>query len=189
MADQMQINIINVDVGNATTKTGKDYQFLDVTYKNMSFQGKVESKKIMPFGSKEVMATLSKATKGQAYTLLREKDKDGYWQWISITEGDVQLDTTTSTSNASGNPAKSSGATVAPKSTYETAEERAKRQVYIIRQSSITAAINTIKNDKKALTPLEVIDVARVYEAYVFGINLEADSVVKVPEYDEDIPM
>jgi len=190
MSDQMQITIINVDSTPAVTKTGKDYKFLDVTYKNLTFQGKVESKKVMPFGSKEVYATLERATKGQTFTLLREKDKDGYWQWISIVEGEVQLDTTTTAQPAGGAaPRASTGATVAPKSTYETAEERAKKQVYIIRQSSISSAIAMLKNDKKAPSADEVLDIAKLFEAYVFGINLESDAVVKLPELgDEDLP-
>ena len=191
MSNQMQISVINVDIGNATTKTGKDYKFLDLTYKNLSFQGKVESKKIMPFGSKEVMATLETAVKGDVFTLLREKDKDGYWQWISIMPGDIQLETAPPSSGSAVPAARTtSTASVSPKSTYETAEERAKKQVYIIRQSSISAAVALLKNDKKVASVEEVVHTAKLFEAYVFGVNLDADvPTQKLPEYDEDIPM
>ena len=191
MSNQMQISVINVDIGNATTKTGKDYKFLDLTYKNLSFQGKVESKKIMPFGSKEVMATLETAQKGDVFTLMREKDKDGYWQWISIVQGDVQLETAPASSGSAAPAARTtSTASVSPKSTYETAEERAKKQVYIIRQSSISAAVALLKNDKKVASVEEVVHTAKLFEAYVFGVNLDADvPTQKLPEYDEDIPM
>lgn len=185
MANEMKIKVINVEVGNATTKTGKDYKFLEVFYKNISFQDKAESKKVMPFGSKEVFATLEAAKPGTVFTLLREKDKDGYWQWIGIAEGDVQIETTSTPSSSSG-PAKS--ATPAPKSTFETPEERAKKQVYIVRQSSINAAIETLKTDKKAPTVDEVLTVAKQYEAYVFSMDIpKAEKMPELPE-DDDVP-
>ena len=184
MANEMKIKIVSVDVGNATTKTGKDYKFLEVFFKNLTFEGKAESKKVMPFGSKEVFSTLEAAQPGTVFTLLREKDKDGYWQWIGIAEGDVKIE---STGNAPvGQPVKTN--TPAPKSTFETPEERAKKQVYIVRQSCISAAINTLKTDKKAPTVAEVVAVAKEYEAYVF--DLFVGKAEKLPELseDDDIP-
>ena len=44
MAQQMKIKVVAVEVGNGKTKSNKDYQFLEVTYKNISFDNKVESK-------------------------------------------------------------------------------------------------------------------------------------------------
>ena len=37
MAQQMKIKVIAVEEGNGKTKTNKDYVFLEVTYKNISF--------------------------------------------------------------------------------------------------------------------------------------------------------
>jgi len=116
---QMIIKIIDVDQQSAKSKTGKPYDFLEVSFKNMTFQEKAETKKIFPFGSKEVFDTLKRASKGQVYSVLREKDDAGYWQWIGIQEGEVQMETT-----SKGEPAKAGGG-VATKSTFETPEERA----------------------------------------------------------------
>jgi hypothetical protein len=182
----MQIKIVDVDVQQGTTKAGKPYEFLEVSYKNLTFEGKAESKKVMPFGSKEVFATLKAAVKGDVFTLLREKDNAGYWQWTGIEQGDnVPMAASPAPSNAG--PAKA--ATPAPKSTFETPEERAKKQVYIVRQSSISAAIDTLKTDKKAPSVDEVIAVAKIYEAFVFGINLDSEPA-KLPDLpeDDDIP-
>lgn len=182
----MQIKIVDVDVQQGTTKAGKPYEFLEVSFKNLTFEGKAESKKVMPFGSKEVFATLKGAVKGDVFTLLREKDNAGYWQWTGIEQGDnVPMAASTTTSNASTTKA----ASPAPKSTFETPEERAKKQVYIVRQSSISAAIDTLKTDKKAPTVDEVLAVAKQYEAYVFGVA-EAVKTEKLPDLpdDGDIP-
>jgi hypothetical protein len=181
MAEQMKIKIVAVESGKGTSKAGKPYDFLEVTYKNLSFGDKVENKKVMPFGSKEVFATLQGSKSGDVFTLQREKDNAGYWQWIGIAVGDVQIEQ----SNGGTNAAPAKGATPTPKSTYETPEERAKKQVYIVRQSSISAAIETLKTDKKNPTVEEVLTVARTYEDYVFGISAEA-APEKLPDVDED---
>ena len=84
-----------------------------------------------------------------------------------------------------------------PKSTYETPEERAKRQVLIVRQSSLSSAIELLKTDKKSPTVPEVLQVAKQFEAYVFGnddpFGLESkEPVNKLPTVDDledDIPM
>lgn len=185
MAEQMKIKIVAVEKGTGTSKAGKPYDFLEVTYKNQSFGDKVENKKVMPFGSKEVFATLQNSKGGDVFTLQREKDNAGYWQWIGIAAGDVQIEQ----SNSGSNAAPSKAATPTPKSTYETPEERAKKQVYIVRQSSISAAIETLKTDKKNPTKEEVVAVANFYESYVFGIEAEA-APEKLPEVgeDDDVP-
>ena len=190
MAQQMKIKVVAVEVGNGKTKSNKDYQFLEVTYKNISFDNKVESKKIMPFGSKEVYNELKNAGPGDVFTLLREKDNDGYWQWIGISAGDVEIEQATPTT---GKAEPSKAPAVPAKSTFETPEERAIKQVYIVRQSSISAAIDTLKTDKKNPSKEEVVELAKYYESYVFG-QLEKVAVanpVKTPHFDpdEDIPL
>ena len=106
------------------------------------------------------------ASAGDVFTILREKDNDGYWQWVGIAEGDVTIEKTGATAPAGAAPTK---AATPAKSTFETPEERAAKQIYIVRQSSISSAIDTLKTDKKTPSVEEVIAVAKQYEAYVFG--------------------
>lgn len=177
----MIIKIVEVDPQTAKSAKGKDYKLLEITYKNMSFGGKVETKKHNQYGDKNVFDTLKSAGAGDIFTITREKDASGYWQWVGITEGE---DAAPAAKEA---PAK---ATASPKSTYETPEERAKKQVYIVRQSSITNAIETLKTDKKNPTKEEVLALAKEYEAYVFGIGtleVEAEELPTMEE-DDDIP-
>lgn len=181
----MIIQIVAVEVGSAKSKAGKDYEFVEVTYKNKSFQDKVESKKHNQYGDKNVFNTLKSAKNGDVFTITRNKDDNGFWQWIGIDAG--ANSTPSSAPSKSGAPINT---TVAPKSNYETSEERAKRQVYIIKQSSLSTAVAALKTDKKALSADEIIDFAKVLEAYVFGVNLDSEPS-KLPEFDadEDIPM
>jgi len=163
---------------------GKDYRLVEVTYKNKSFQDKVETKKHNEFGDKTVFETLKNAQAGDEFTIEREKDGNGYWQWIGISVGAV-VPTTSIKSSGNPVPAKTTGGG----GNWETSEERAKRQVYIVRQSSLGHAIETLKTDKKNPSADEVISLAKVYEDYVFGVNLDADVSNKLPQIDdEDMP-
>ncbi len=84
----MQIKIVAVELNTAKTKTGKDYQVVEVTYKNLSFDSKVESKKHNQYGDKTVFNALKDANPGDVFTIERKKDDAGYWQWVGIGTGD-----------------------------------------------------------------------------------------------------
>jgi len=177
---QFEIQVINVQATTKPTKKGS-YIMLDVAYKNVN-TGKIEGKKVMSFVNKELFDTLSKAGNGATFTITSEKNEDsGYWDWVGI-QASAGADPTNAI--PTGAPAGKSFAS--PKSTYETAEERAARQVLIVRQSSLTTAIATMKTDKKDLDPDLVMGLAQVYCDWVF--QKEAD----MPDFTDmadDIPM
>lgn len=164
----MQITILSVDVN---TPAGKKYQVAEVAYKDD--QGKVNGKKILSFVNKDVFNIAKNAQSGQVYDVSLAKDDQGYWQWTSM---NLAGETTISVAS----PAK---ATPSPRSTYETPEERAQRQVYIVRQSSLTNAIALANatGDKKA-TPESIIAVAKQFEAYVFDREFDNGSIETMPE-------
>lgn len=179
----MVIRIIDVEESEATSKAGKPYKVLDISFKNQTFEDKIEAKKHNQYGDKTVYATLKAAKKGDVFTILRQKDDAGYWQWIGIEQGE---------NTPMAAPAKAAGgaavaATAAPKSNFETPEERAKKQVYIIKQSCLGYAIDSLKTDKKNPAPEEVTHLAQFYVDYVLGVNTDADK--KLPEInDDDVP-
>mgnify|MGYP003353238654 CR=1 FL=1 len=62
----MNITLLNVTINTKPTKNGKSYQEADVAYKNNSFQGKVEGKKVMSFGATaEAFKVLAQAQPGR----------------------------------------------------------------------------------------------------------------------------
>lgn len=193
MSNNMIIQVIAVDLQSAKSKAGKDYELVEVTYKNKSFQDKVESKKHNQYGDKNVFNTLKGAKNGEVYTISRNKDDNGYWQWVGISEGADSSPSQPAASNnraASSAPAANSAPTAAPRSNFESQEERAKKQVYIIKQSSLSTAVSALKTDKKAPSAEEVIDYAKQLEAYVFGVDSKVETDAKLPEIDEeDVPM
>ena len=148
----MQIEIIDVKVENK----GK-YRVANATYKGPD--GKVDAKKVMSFVNKDVFKAISEAQNGDKFDVKSEKNEGGYWEWKEAVPAGKSTGGETPTQSF----AKRSG------STYETSEERAKRQVYIVRQSSITAALELAQINKQTkVTPSDIISLAREFEAYVF---------------------
>ena len=150
----MQIEVLSVSVEDK----GK-YKMMECAYK--ASDGKVAAKKVMSFGAAaDVFQKLTSAKMGDKFEITSQKNDKGYWDWIGIADG---------TGVASVSAAKP-GANASPKSTYETPEERANRQVLIVRQSSISNAIEFSKlNAKKIPSAQEVVEVAKFFENYVFG--------------------
>lgn len=99
--------------------------------------------------------------------------ENGYNQWTNATKGAAPAG---GTINSSAAPRSGTPATTAPKSNYETPEERAKKQVYIVRQSSISSAISALAIGSKAKLDIkEVIDYAKQIEEFVFGNSNNQD--------------
>lgn len=159
----MNITLLSVDIKTQPTKNGKSYQVADVAYKNNTFQGKVEGKKVMSFGATaNAFKTLAEASPGESFTVEIVKNAAGYNDWVSMVKGEANA--------APAAPAASKAPTAAPKSNYETSEERAQRQVYIIRQSSLSHAVDTLAvGAKTPPNPDAVINLASKYVNFVLN--------------------
>lgn len=164
----MNITILSVDVKTVPTAKGS-YQTAEVAYKNNTFQGKVEGKKVMSFGAtKDAFSVLSTATSGDTFEVTIVKNDKGYNDWVTLTKAGVGVATAQA-------PATASKANPAPRSTYETPEERAQRQVLIVRQSSLSSAANVLTAGAKTPPAADaVIAVAKQFESYVFGVDVPA---------------
>lgn len=186
----MKIKIIAVSQETKTSSKGTPYQLLSVTFINKTFRDKTETKNLLPFGSQEAaFKVLSQAQAGDFYEIQVTKNDKGYNDWVSckpITEAEV------------GSPAPATGGTRSPGGSasgrdYETREERAAKQVYIVRQSSIDYAIKTLTpGAKAALNPEDVLAVAKVFEQFVFSQPDAAEVVetetLSIHDLDDDIP-
>ncbi len=168
-----------VNLVTKTSKAGKPYQVAVVEYRDDS--GKLQERNIMPFGSqKNAFDSLSGITPG-TYSITMEKNDQGYWDWVGVGAPNTEAST----------PARASS-TPTPRNTYETPEERALRQKFIIRQSSLTNAIALYELDKKKTpTVQDVIQVAKQFEDFVFGKETQG---VGGPEaeliaMEDDIPL
>ena len=177
----MQISILSVQVSTVPTAKGS-YQVADIAFKNLTYGGKIEGKKLMSFGAgKASFETVATAVSGDVYDVTVVKNDKGFNDWTAMTKG-VAGAASPQAPSAPGKPA-STGAPV--RSTYETPEERAKKQVYIIRQSSLSSAIAALSVGSKApVKASEAIDYAKQLEAYVFGTG--ATGFEDIPDFPAD---
>jgi hypothetical protein len=151
----MLITIRSVEVTTTPAKgKGRPYQTAQLSY---TVNGETKAWKLMSFSNPAVFATLSKAEEGESYEITTGKNDQDYTVWTSATKAD-------GTAPAGKTPVK-----VASGSTYETREERAAKQLLIVRQSSLTAALTTLSPGAKGpLNPTEVTALAEAYASWVF---------------------
>lgn len=179
----MQVNIKVISVENTFVPTAKGgYNKLEVSYKNLE-SNKVEGKILMSFGlTADVYKALADAKSNDLFQITSEKkpgnDGKEYWTWLKAVQA------------APGAMIESKPASVgnaAPKSNYETPEERAKKQVYIVKQSSISAAIQALSiGAKTPPSPDTIIEVAQKFVDYVFA--QEQIKQVSLADMPDDFP-
>lgn len=162
----MLIEIVNVTPKTNPTARGS-YQSLSVVYTDVEKGGGEKTKNVMSFGTESAtFGTLSNAAAGEQFSVSLVKE-GAYWQWKTVVR------------SASKAVAQ---ATQSVKSSYETSEERAKKQIYIVRQSSISSAIDLLSVGAKTPPSVEeVLNVAHRFEDYVFGTRIQ--------DLPDDIPV
>jgi hypothetical protein len=168
----MQITVIDVTENTKKSESGRTFQQLEVAYKNE--QGQPQLKKLISFSNPNVFKAAKEWVKGDVVNVTTVKnEKTGYWDWIGL-EGDGIV--------AENKPASAATGARVTGSNYETKEERAARQVFIIRQSSLSTAVELLGQGKSVA---DVIATAKQFEAYVFS---KASGVEAINDTEDDIP-
>ena len=169
----MFIEVVSVEREDKPSSNGKGtYGVLTVTYRS---NGKIAEKKLMSFTNPTVFKHFEKAAKGDQVDVTSVKnDKTGYWDWTAIgtgSESPVGSSPTVTTSRSGSN--------------YETKEERAAKQKYIVKQSSLSAAVSLLTVGAKTPPASEdVIALADKFVSYVFDESAVKDLV----ESFDDVP-
>ena len=154
----IEIQVLNIEVEERKNSKGGTYKMADVAYKDLS-SGKTQSKKIASFGKTEA-TFLSFASNGVGkYSAELEKDGD-YWVMTSATPSSGKP------SSVASKEAQPSGQ---PQPASKFAEDKDRVQKYIVRQSSLKAAVDffAVKGDKK-VTVDNIVETAAKFESYVF---------------------
>lgn len=219
---KFNIEVLSVSQETHTKTPKGGYNQIEVAYKNLG-TNKVEGKKLIDFKFPEVYKTFKNAKQGDKFTVTSEKPEgEKFWNWSNVTSttgspeepaeaGDGAVGETegvsvadsrqragSKTATAGGLPAAGSKTATAGRgrvtgSNYETPQERAKRQVYIVRQSSLTTALDLIKfNASEArgdvqIAPEAVIEIARKFEEFVFEPKATSPAA-KFDDMQDDIP-
>jgi len=134
-------------------KTGKGgYFHFTIKYNK---DGKEFSRKLVSFGgSLSSYNTLKDALGDEQYDVVLSKDDTGNWQWTSATKVDPTKPEVTVAKNETGKSGN-----------WETTEERARRQVLIVRQSSLAQAVITKGMGEQNAD--NITELAEKYEAWV----------------------
>ena len=152
------------------TPTGKKYQVCEFGYKLED--GKVKGMRIFGFGPQKAnFDVASKASQGDILDAEFQQNDKGYWEFRSLVN-------TGAKGNPEAQPATVGAAGTAASATksggnWETSEERARRQTYIILQSSISNAIEYLKAfgedrvDDVDITQADVVECAEYFYNYV----------------------
>lgn len=140
----MQIEILQVKVDTKANKNGGAYQLAEIAYKNLN-DGKVGGKKLMSFKDPSVFSKLAEAKMGEVFEVKSEKIGE-YWEWTHVGRLEAahlqqKQEASTQHTQVNGTGIGSGFSKTPIKATYETPEERAKKQIYIIKQSSVSSAI------------------------------------------------
>jgi len=154
----MAFKIKIVEVNIEEVRQGKNkYDKAAVVY---SFNGQNRTQNIMSFSNPAIFAKVRDMKVGQEYNVEVTKNDKGYNQWAAIE----------SVAASTSDTAKSVP-TRTNVSTYETAQERAIKQLYIVRQSSISSALEYLKNTQPngEYGVSDVLDVAQSYVDFVFN--------------------
>jgi len=161
----MLVKVVSVNREDIPNKNGKgSYGKLTVAYRND--QAKLAEKSILSFTNPTVFKAFEKAQTGEEINVKTEKqaapDGKEYWNWTGIlAEGE---------SPTSTNTMQSSSTTKVTGSNYETKEERALKQRYIVKQSSISAAVAILTTGAKTAPSVkDVLALADEFVEYVFA--------------------
>lgn len=189
----MQIEVIDVSKPTFTKTDKGGYNKIEVAYKA---DGKVTGKQLVDFGvGKSVYDFFIANPKPGTVEVTTEKNgKFVNWTGVATassrqTNPGEESSTPTSTGSTGGGRSRVTG------SNYETPEERAIRRDFekvkhrqIGRQGCINAAINTLARDgTKELDTAQVLAIAQVYEAFVFGTD--APNAVSEQYQGEKVPV
>ena len=148
------------------TKGRGKYEKGLVTY---TYQGQNKQGTMVDFSNPQVFKLLKTLKSGTPILVTTAKNANGYDFWQSVKVVDENAPMPEQTAPKAG--AATTGTRVAG-SNYETAEERKQRQLFIIRQSSISNAIDTlVPGSKVSLDPEQVLAVAQRYVDFVYGLD------------------
>lgn len=172
----MALNVTIQDVVFSTAGTGpRKYKKAEVTY---TWQGNNRRQTVMSFSNPDVFKTLEglKLPVNVEVELTKVAGKDGteYTNWAKVTQ----------VGGGESAPTASKPAGKVVGSNYETAEERAKRQLMIVRQSSISNAIEFIKLDPATASDADVeavLGIAQQFVDFVYGNGEEVVPLDRMP--------
>lgn len=136
------------------------YQKAVVIY---TYNGDPRKQTIVSFSNPTIFKQIQELTPGQEIEVDVQKNAGGFNEWRSVSTNVNGNTPSTSAPQSTASPTRVVG------SNYEGPVERAARQVLIVKQSSLSAAVATLSpGAKSALNKDEVLALAEEYKNWVF---------------------
>lgn len=172
MAFKVEIQeVVVTEAGNGPRK----YKVADVVY---SWNGNNRKQRIMSFANPDVFKTVTGLSTPITADIEVTKNAKGYDEWAKVSPvGNLPPGAAAAAS------AKAPGKVLG--SNYETSEERAKRQLMIVRQSSISNAIEFLKAGENEFGVTTVLNVAQQFVDFVYGTDETLETLDRIPN---DLP-
>ena len=183
---RIQVQVITTSKEVKPTSKGS-YTVLTVVYKDLG-QNKVGEKKLMSFKEKSVFDAFAQSKSGDIFTVTMEEGEK-YWEWTAVSNAPPNSNPAGSagTTPLAATPTKSAG-------TWETPEERAIKQVYIIKQSSISNAVAVLTCGAKSPPSFnDIVALAEQFKDYVLDTGATSNQVnpgvkVMMSDVPDDLP-
>lgn len=179
---QLQIRVIGVTTTAKPSSTG-GYTEASIAYRNLA-TNKVEEKKLVSFKFADVFATLSTAAPDSTWEITATKGEK-YWDWTEAKTLSADAAAAPVATPAAQSGSYGRGTTV-EKKTFETPEERAQRQLYIIRQNALTNAVETVTGGLGGGLD-DILPLAEKYFKWTMQVTTK-DPVKALLDMSDDIP-
>jgi hypothetical protein len=178
----MQIKIVSVTVEKVAGKgKSQGYEKAEVVYRDD--RNEVKTKNIVSFANPSVFNAVKNAQANDTFDVSVTKDDKGYYQWTSVTQSDG---TTPTASISKASEGKQGAPLGTGRSNFETPEERALRQRLIVRQSSLSTAVEVLTTGAKA--PPSKDDVFSLAEQFHDWVYQKPDLFDQPNDINQDIP-
>jgi hypothetical protein len=171
----MQITVQNVQT-QTISKGGKSRPYGEAKVEYLNERGETKTWTLRSFTNPSVFKTITESPAGTTYEIVTTKNDRDFTEWASATR-------VAGTSNGATPPAKGTPV-AATRSTYETPEERAVRQRLIVRQSSLSNAIEVQKASGSAISLPELLSLAEDFHEWVY----KQEEPLPFDNLSEDIP-
>lgn len=182
---QVQGVVISVTLSTQAKKqAGGTYEAWELVYKTLEGEVRSLQKPVQGLKFNAALAnSLKQLSAGDEFTATLEKNAGGFLDVKGIVKG---LSVEAAPPVAPAGKAQTTNAYQGRD--YETAVERAARQVSIVRQSSLKAAVDTLTAGAKATPKVE--DILAVAEQYVSFVDNKSAAGGKTgfDDFDNDIP-
>lgn len=172
----MEIKVTSVSDPKTVAKGQRNWKEITVEYTNQKGNGK---KVLRDFADPDCFKTFTGLVQAGDKVNVDIKKEGDYWNWkgASVLDTGLGAEGVGSSSNNRGGAATTTNSS-AKKGDWETSGERAAKQRYIVRQSSIANAITytSMANPKSGID--EVIEIAKKFERFVFGEDVNPSVAV-----------